>query len=210
MSCPTSSFYLRPTEVVARELVGKRLVRIVKIRDRIFRLAGKIVETEAYGHINDPSSHAYNGITRRNAIMFGNVGRAYVYFIYGNHYCINVSARAKDVMAGAILIRAIEPVEGIEIMTMYRKTKDLFSLTSGPGKLTQALNINSSLNGIDMTNPNSLLHIEFGQDSSKIIATPRVGITKAADRNWRFIDPSSPFISRNTTTKLKNDDYAVN
>ena len=196
MSCHNSSFYQRPTEVVAKDLVGKKLVRTIRNNKKHFRLAGIIVETEAYGYSDDLASHAYVGATDRNKVMFGNVGRAYVYFTYGNHFCLNVSARRSKAEAGAVLIRGIEPVEGVELMRQFRPVDDIFSLTSGPGKLTQALNITSSLNGTDMTNPESEIYIESGKRPKGIVTTPRIGITRAMDKEWRFVDPSSPFISR--------------
>jgi DNA-3-methyladenine glycosylase len=196
VSCQNSSFYQRPTEVVAKDLVGKKLVRTIRNNKKHFRLAGIIVETEAYGYSDDLASHAYVGPTDRNKVMFGNVGRAYVYFTYGNHFCLNVSARRSKAEAGAVLIRGIEPVEGVELMRQFRPVDDIFSLTSGPGKLTQALNITSSLNGTDMTNPESEIYIESGKRPKGIVTTPRIGVTRAMDKEWRFVDPSSPFISR--------------
>ena len=203
MSCQNSSFYQRPTEVVAKDLLGKKLVRTIRNNNSNmqFRLAGIIVETEAYGYSDDLASHAYVGPTGRNKIMFGDVGKAYVYFTYGNHFCLNVSARRSKVEAGAILIRGIEPVEGIELMRQFRPVDDIYSLTSGPGKLTQALNITSLLNGIDMTNSESEVYIEFGKRPKRIVTTPRIGITRALDKEWRFVDPSSPFISRKFQSK---------
>jgi DNA-3-methyladenine glycosylase len=196
VSCRNSSFYQRPTEVVAKDLVGNKLVRTIRNNKKQFRLVGIIVETEAYGYSDDLASHAYVGPTCRNKVMFGDVGRAYVYFTYGNHFCINVSARRSKVEAGAVLIRGIEPVEGVELMRQFRQVDDIFSLTSGPGKLTEALNITSSLNGADMTNSESEIYIEFGKRPKHIVTTPRIGITRAVDKEWRFVDPSSPFISR--------------
>jgi DNA-3-methyladenine glycosylase len=196
VSCQNSSFYQRPTEVVAKDLVGKKLVRTIRNNKKHFRLAGIIVETEAYGYSDDLASHAYVGPTDRNKVMFGNVGRAYVYFTYGNHFCLNVSARRSKAEAGAVLIRGIEPVEGVELMRQFRPVDDIFSLTSGPGKLTQALNITSSLNGTDMTDPESEIYIESGKRPKGIVTTLRIGITRAMDKEWRFVDPSSPFISR--------------
>ncbi len=196
MSCQNRSFYQRPTEVVAKDLVGKKLVRTIRNNKKQFRLAGIIVETEAYGYSDDLASHAYAGPTDRNKVMFGNVGRAYVYFTYGNHFCLNVSARRSKVEAGAVLIRGIEPAEGVELMRQFRPVDDIFSLTSGPGKLTQALNITSSLNGTDMTNPESEIYIESSKRPKGIVTTSRIGITRAMDKEWRFVDPSSPFISR--------------
>lgn len=202
MSCQNSSFYQRPTEVVAKDLLGKKLVRTIRNNNNMqFRLAGIIVETEAYGYSDDLASHAYVGPTGRNKIMFGDVGKAYVYFTYGNHFCLNVSARRSKVEAGAILIRGIEPVEGIELMRQFRPVDDIYSLTSGPGKLTQALNITSLLNGTDMTNSESEIYIEFGKRPKHIVTTPRIGITRALDKEWRFVDPSSPFISRKFQSK---------
>ena len=203
MSCQNSSFYQRPTEVVAKDLLGKKLVRTIRNNNNNmqFRLSGIIVETEAYGYSDDLASHAYVGPTGRNKIMFGDVGKAYVYFTYGNHFCLNVSARRSKVEAGAILIRGIEPVEGIELMRQFRPVDDIYSLTSGPGKLTQALNITSLLNGIDMTNSESEVYIEFGKRPKRIVTTPRIGITRALDKEWRFVDPSSPFISRKFQSK---------
>jgi DNA-3-methyladenine glycosylase len=191
VSCQNSSFYQRPTEVVAKDLLGKKLVRTIRNNNMQFRLAGIIVETEAYGYSDDLASHAYVGPTGRNKIMFGDVGKAYVYFTYGNHFCLNVSARRSKVEAGAILIRGIEPVEGIELMRQFRPVDDIYSLTSGPGKL----------NGIDMTNSESEVYIEFGKRPKRIVTTPRIGITRALDKEWRFVDPSSPFISRKFQSK---------
>jgi DNA-3-methyladenine glycosylase len=200
VSCPAGSFYRRRTEAVAKALIGKQLVRTIIKNGRALRLAGKIVETEAYGYSDDPASHACMGPTSRNRVMFGDVGRAYVYFTYGNHFCVNVSARSGR-EAGAVLIRGIEPVEGVAMMKEFRPVNDTFSLTSGPGKLTQALKITSALNGVDMTNPESELHIEFGIKAARVLATPRIGITRAIDREWRFVDPSSPYVSKKIQIK---------
>lgn len=196
MSCLVSSFYRRQTAVVARDLIGKKLVRIVRDNDKVLRLSGIIVEAEAYGYYDDLASHACMGPTARNRVMFGDVGKAYVYFTYGNHYCINVSAKSSKAEAGAVLIRGIEPTEGIGMMRQFRRVDDSFSLTSGPGKLTQALKITSELNGVDMTNPNSDVYIEIGIKPTRVLTTRRIGITRAAERRWRFVDPSSPYISR--------------
>jgi DNA-3-methyladenine glycosylase len=205
MNCLGSSFYQRSTEVVARDLVGKKLVRVIRKNRNQFRLAGIIFETEAYGYSDDPASHAYMGPTARNKTMFGDVGRAYVYFTYGNHFCLNVSARRSNVEAGAVLIRGIEPIEGIELMRQFRPVDDVFSLTSGPGKLTQALKITSALNGTDITNSKSELYIEFGNRPTSIITTPRIGITRAVDKEWRFVNPSSLYLSRKFQIKLHYD-----
>lgn len=201
MNCLPTSFYRLPTEAVARNLVGNTLVRTIRIKDEVVRLAGRIVETEAYGYDDDPASHARMGPTPRNRVMFGEVGRAYVYFTYGNHFCLNVSARSAKVKAGAILIRAIEPIEGVEMMRKFRPVEEILSLTSGPAKLTQALNIRLALNGVDMTDPTSEIYIEVGKKPENIVATPRIGISRATDREWRFVDPSSPYVSRKIRIK---------
>ena len=191
MNCPDESFYLRATEIVAKELIGKKLVHCIYDTDSKtkVRLSGIIIETEAYGFRNDPASHAYKGLTPRNKIMFGKVGKAYVYFIYGSHFCINVSARSDETRAGAVLLRALQPFEGITMMKRLRNSEQIVGLTSGPGKITQALNINKCQNGMDMTDPKNELHIEFGIKLSllHIIATNRVGITQAANKKWRFV-----------------------
>lgn len=177
------------------------LVRVIRKNGSQIRLAGKIVETEAYGYDDDLASHACRGPRPRNKIMFGEVGKAYVYFTYGNHFCVNVSAKASNVLAGAVLIRGIEPIEGIELMRQFRPVDDVLSLTSGPGKLTEALKITTALNGVNMTDPNSELHIESGKKPERLIATHRVGITRATDKEWRFADPSSPYVSRRVQIK---------
>jgi len=188
MICPDRSFYDRSTELVAKELLGNKVVRIIsRGQEKPKRLCGIIVETEAYGFNEDAASHAFRGLTLRNAVMFGEPGRAYIYFIYGNHFCLNVSAKPLEIEAGAVLIRALQPVEGIRRMKIFRRNCVELSLTSGPGKLSQALNIQQSLNGEDMTDPKSDIHIEFGVKPPGIIATKRIGTSKALDKKWRFV-----------------------
>lgn len=194
-ACLPISFYRRKTEDVARDLVGMVLARTLCVGNKKYRLAGIIVETEAYGYSDDGASHAFRGMTERNSVMFGPVGRAYVYFTYGNHFCVNVSAKSPGMRAGAVLIRGIEPVEGIAVMKKLRGISDLRLIASGPGRLTQALGITRAQNGIDMTDPGTELRIEQGL-IREVMATTRIGITRAAERSWRFIDASSPFVSR--------------
>jgi DNA-3-methyladenine glycosylase len=189
------SFYSRATVQVASDLIGCLLVRTLELDGKRQRLAGVIVETEAYGHSDDPASHACRGMTRRNEVMFGRVGRSYVYFTYGSHHCLNVSARSADAAAGAVLIRGIEPVEGVDEMGRFRQVGDLRLLASGPGRLAQAMQITLAHNGVDMTDPGSDLCILRGPKRG-VAATARIGITKAAERPWRFVDPQSPFLSR--------------
>ena len=188
MQCICSEFYARSTGVVARDLLGNTLVRLISCgSDKTKRISGIIVETEAYGFTNDPASHAFRGLTFRNSAMFGDVGRAYIYFTYGSQFCVNVSARSSKVKAGAVLIRALQPLEGIDEMKAFRKTDKILSLTSGPGKLSQALNIDRSLNGYDVTDPNSELHIEYGINPALIVQTGRIGIRRGRGKKWRFI-----------------------
>lgn len=189
------SFYSRSTVQVASDLIGCLLVRILDLDGKRQRLAGVIVETEAYGHADDPASHACKGMTRRNKAMFGRVGRSYVYFTYGSHHCLNVSARSPDTAAGAVLIRGVEPVEGVEEMGKIRQIGDLHLLASGPGRLAQAMQITLAHNGVDMTDPGSGLCILQGP-KREVTATARIGITKAAERPWRFVDSQSQFLSR--------------
>jgi DNA-3-methyladenine glycosylase len=188
LQCICSEFYARSTGVVARDLLGNTLVRLISCdSNKTKRISGIIVETEAYGFTNDPASHAFRGLTFRNSAMFGDVGRAYIYFTYGSQFCVNVSARSSKVKAGAVLIRALQPLEGIDEMKAFRKTDKILSLTSGPGKLSQALNIDRSLNGYDVTNPNSDLHIEYGINPALIVQTGRIGISRGRGKKWRFI-----------------------
>ena len=138
-------FYERPTLEVAKELLGKLLVRMWDGK----RISGIIIETEAYIGEDDPACHASVGKTPRNCIMYGQAGFAYVYFIYGMYFCLNVVTERYGFPA-AVLIRALEPVEGIEWMKKWRNKDKLSELTSGPGKLTQALFITKELNGVDL------------------------------------------------------------
>ena len=143
------------------------------------------METEAYKHKEDPASHAYRSITERNKIMFGQVGSAYVYFTYGMYFCFNVVAKTSKNPAGAVLIRAIEPDKGIEIMLKNRGKKDPVNLTNGPAKLSQALKITKKHYGIDLTKE-SELYITKGIKPRQIISSPRIGISKAVDKLWNF------------------------
>jgi DNA-3-methyladenine glycosylase len=188
----TSNFFLRETNVVAQDLLGKKLVRILTIKNKKrIKISGTIVETEAYGFKNDQASHAFKGMTKSNHIMFGHVGRSYVYFIYGNHFCFNVTARSSKELAGAVLLRALEPQEGINYMKEYRDVKDINTLTNGPGKIAQALCIGKQHNNYNLTNINSELYIEEEEEekinSHLILSTKRIGITKSIDEYWRYV-----------------------
>jgi DNA-3-methyladenine glycosylase len=200
------AFFSRDPRRVARELLGKVLVR-EKVRERRDRPPGKklltarIVEVEAYLGAEDPAAHAAAGNTARTAVLFGPPGHAYVYFIYGNHYCLNVSCEPEG-RAGSVLIRALEPLSGIEEMAQARGTeihgaKDLLRLTSGPGRLAQAFAITRARdNGCDLTSAASHLWIgEDGYRAQAIGMTPRIGITKAADKPLRYILAGNAFVS---------------
>jgi DNA-3-methyladenine glycosylase len=175
---------------VAKELLGKYLV----VQNRGKLLSGKIVETEAYIGYKDPASHAYRGMTSRNEVMFGDPGYAYVYFTYGMHYCLNLVTEKKGYPA-AVLIRALEPVQGIRIMQNLRKRKELADLASGPAKLCQALGIDRKLNGADLCS--NVIYVEDrGEVIKKICSSSRIGINEGKKKNWRFYEGNSEFVSR--------------
>jgi DNA-3-methyladenine glycosylase len=190
-------FYSRDPRRVARELLGKVLVR----RNGRHPLAARIVETEAYLGENDPAAHSAAGRTARNAVLFGPPGYAYVYFIYGNHYCLNVSCEP-DGTAGGVLFRAVEPLLGVQQMADSRgleikSPRDLPKLTSGPGRLAEAFDITRTRdNGVDLTSPRSSLWIGSDHFRPKNIrVTSRIGITKAAEDPLRYILDGNAFVS---------------
>jgi DNA-3-methyladenine glycosylase len=190
------TFYLHPPDVVGRNLLGKLITR--KFEGE--RLTARIVEVEAYFGLDDPASHSFPGKTARNAVLFGPPGVAYVYFIYGMYYCLNVSCEPEG-QAGGVLIRALEPVEGLDTMARLRKLPANARpqlLTTGPGRLCQALGITRAThNGIDVTDPHSALTIkDDGAATARIVATPRIGIRKAVDLPLRFLVEGNPFVSR--------------
>jgi DNA-3-methyladenine glycosylase len=188
MKQPDLDFYSRGTENVARELLGKKLVRMYDDgKGKLHRLSGIIYETEAYGSKNDPASHAFNGRNNRNSVMFQDVGKAYVYFIYGIHHCMNVTAHAPNSDAGAVLIRSLIPIEGIDIMIYLSNMKNKSNVTNGPGRLTKALDINRSHNGLNLTDYRSILHIENGIKPMKVLSTTRIGISRATEKYWRYM-----------------------
>ena len=175
-------FYLKNTVTVAKNLLGKRIVRKIGRQE----ISGIIIETEAYRHKDDPASHAFRKITDRNKVMFGDVGIAYVYFTYGMHYCFNVVAKNPKMEAGAVLIRAIQPEKGIKKMQENRGIENLKSLTNGPAKLTQALEITKEHYGSDLTKHSKLFITEGVKKPLKILASPRIGIKEATDKLWNF------------------------
>jgi DNA-3-methyladenine glycosylase len=204
LSALPRGFYDRDPRRVARDLLGKVLLRTGSNH----LLAGRIVETEAYLGTNDPAAHAAAGPTARNRVLFGPPGHAYVYFIYGNHYCLNVSC-LPDGQAGCVLIRALEPLAGIEQMRIARglpvRTRpegvSLRLLTTGPGRLAQALSITRGRdNGKDVTSEglphaSDLQIADDGFRPRRMIRTPRVGIRKAAEAPLRYVIAGNPYVS---------------
>lgn len=193
------SFYGRDPRLVGPDLLGKVLIR----RQGCRILAARVVEVEAYLGAEDPAAHASIGKTPRNAVLFGPPGYAYVYFIYGNHYCLNVSC-FPDGTPGGILFRALEPLEGIPEMYKLRgieKDSDSRKLTSGPGRLAAAFGITRERdNGKDLTSSRSDLYIaDDGTPAPKVLITKRIGITKAADMPFRYIVAGNRFVSGKTT-----------
>lgn len=185
------SFYKRGTITVAKELLGTYLVTNLPEG----RTIGQIVETESYLGATDPAAHSFNGKTKRNAVMFGPAGYAYIYFIYGMYYCIN-AVTAKAGAGEAVLIRALEPINGIELMQKRRGTKDVTKLCSGPGKLTQAMGITPNLNEADLTSNVIYIMKKYPGKKPEIVATTRIGIKAGSEHPWRFYIKNSPFISR--------------
>jgi DNA-3-methyladenine glycosylase len=181
------AFYARSVHEVARELIGCVV--------RHGETAGRIVETESY-HMEEPACHAFAGVTERTRTLYGEPGRAYVYFSYGVHALLNAVAEAEGVGA-AVLIRALEPVDGVELMRQRRGLERAEDLCSGPGKLTQALGIGLSLNGSSLLDgPIEFLAREPGIRTPRVVAGERIGITKAVELPWRFCDAGSEHVSR--------------
>jgi DNA-3-methyladenine glycosylase len=170
-------FYLDTPDLVSQELLGKLLVR--------GDMVGRIVEVEAYFGEADPAAHAFAGKTARNSVLFGPPGHAYVYFVYGMHYCLNVSCEPEG-RAGCVLFRALEPIRNLTVPT------------NGPGRLCRALGITRERdNGVDLTSPHSELQIQDdGFVARDILVTPRIGITKDAERLARYALAGNPFVSK--------------
>ena len=184
----TRDFYERSVHEVARELVGCTV--------RHGATAGRIVEVESY-HEEEPACHAFVGLTSRTRVLFGPPGRAYVYRSYGIHALLNAVSESEGVGA-AVLIRALEPVDGIDLMRERRRIENVNELCNGPGKLTQALGIGLDLNETSLLGdgPIEILPPQNGDRPPELIASERIGITKAADLPWRFSDPRSRDVSR--------------
>jgi DNA-3-methyladenine glycosylase len=195
-----AAFFARPARQVAQALLGQRLVR----RLDGARISGVIVETEAYCDSDAPDLACHGARnqgrpTRRTAVMFGPPGFAYVYFTYGNHWLFNV-VTGRPGQANAVLIRALEPVEGAALMAVRRAGRPRSAWTNGPGKLAQALAIDAALNGAALTDPNGLIWIEAGPTPEAIACGPRIGLGKTPEPwlsvPWRYWLPGNPFVSR--------------
>jgi DNA-3-methyladenine glycosylase len=195
------AFFNRDPRTVARNLLGKLIVRNEDGKTR----AGRVVEVEAYLGVGDLAAHATAGQTERNAVLWGEPGHAYVYFIYGMHYCLNISCLPKS-KAGCVLIRALEPVAGVREMAQAREvpdmelisTNDFRKLSSGPGRLCEALSITRPRDdGKDMVSHESDLQVmDDGFEVGKVSVTPRIGITKSAELPLRYVISGNRFVSR--------------
>jgi len=183
-------FYERDPAVVAKEMLGKILVR--KLDSEV--LSGKIVETEAYYGENDPASKAYRGEKTFNELMFLDVGKTFIYMVHGN-WLLNIVAHVKGGV-GAVLIRSVEPIQGIEIMKKRRNVSNLRDLTSGPGKLTKAFAITKDLNGIDVAKEDSILIIIDGErENLKVRSSHRIGVKADLPQELRFFIYGNKFVS---------------
>jgi DNA-3-methyladenine glycosylase len=189
-------FFARDTLTVARELLAQRLVRVLDME----RLSGRIVEVEAYVGEEDQACHARSGRTERNASMYGPPGHAYVYFVYGMHHCLNIVTEREGFPA-AVLIRALEPLEGIEAMRSCRGGRADVELLSGPARLCQALGINRRFDGVDLCAPGAHLFVERAAavPDEAVAAGPRIGVRgdeAALAAPWRFYLRDSRYVSR--------------
>jgi DNA-3-methyladenine glycosylase len=185
-------FYDRETEAVARGMLGA----VIECRTSDGVASGTIVETEAYIGEHDPACHAAVGRTTRTAPLYGLPGTSYVYFIYGVHWCFNAVTRGEG-LASAVLVRAIEPLDGLELMRERRgeRVRDA-DLTNGPGKLCEALGITGALNGIPLQHEPLLIREGRAVDAGDIETTPRIGISRAVDWPLRYLIRGNPYVSR--------------
>ena len=185
----SANFFDRPTLRVAQELLGTILIRRINGQT----LSARIVETEAYIGEDDPASHAFGGITPRNKLMFGPAGHAYIYFIYGNHHCLNFVTESEGYPA-AVLILALQPLTGIKRMAKNRGDVRPGNLTNGPGKLCRALRIDKKMNGTSLDS-DQLYLVESNQEKIEVGNSPRIGVSRGKNRKWRFFVINNPFVS---------------
>ncbi len=190
-------FFARDTLVVARELLGSILVHEIDGQ----RVVGRVVETEAYMGWEDKASHGHRGKTPRNTVMFGPSGFSYVYFIYGMYWLLNVVAKPCEVdYPAAVLLRAVEPLEGLKWIAARRKGRPTREWASGPGRLTMAMGVDGALNGLDLTRPDSPLYFEPGPlpDAHQVATGPRIGLKVPEpwqSKPWRFWLDGHPHVS---------------
>jgi DNA-3-methyladenine glycosylase len=195
----TRSFFARPSPEVAPDLLGRVLLRTLPSGAQ---LAVRLVETEAYQQ-DDPASHSYRGPTARTRVMFGPAGRLYVYFTYGMHFCMNV-VTGPEGEGSAVLLRAGEPIAGLDEMRRLRGVDDPRTLCSGPGRLCQALGVGRDDDGLDLVGGRSMRVLEGERVSDERIAvTGRIGIRAAVERPWRFLARDDPFVSRARPSRLR-------
>lgn len=191
------NFYTRPVLTVAKELIGKIIVK----KEKYKTLTGRIVEVEAYDGKIDEAAHTFIGKTKRNEVMFNEGGYLYVYFTYGAHFCCNIVTGKKD-HGTAVLIRAVEPIDGIDTMIKRRfgrklkSENEIFNLTSGPGKVCKAFGIKREHSGLDLTEDMVYLLNAPKLKRSKIGVSKRIGISKSVDLPWRFFEKGNPYLSR--------------
>ena len=193
----TRKFFIRPVLVVAKDLLGKVLIK--KDGNRV--LAARIIEVEAYDGKVDKASHSFNGKTKRNEVMFNEGGYFYVYFTYGAHFCCNVVTGKRN-NGEAVLIRAVEPLLGINKMIENRfgralkSEKEIYNLTSGPGKVCKAFGFKKEHSGLDLTNSSVFIVNQPKLKKNMIGVSKRIGITKSVSLPWRFFEIGNPYLSK--------------
>ena len=193
----TRKFFIRPVLVVAKDLLGKVLIK----KEGNSVLAARIIEVEAYDGKVDKASHSFNGKTKRNEVMFNEGGYFYVYFTYGAHFCCNVVTGKRN-NGEAVLIRAVEPLLGINKMIENRfgralkSEKEIYNLTSGPGKVCKAFGFNKEYSGMDLTNSSVFIVNQPKLNKNMIGVSKRIGITKSVSLPWRFFEIRNPYLSK--------------
>ena len=186
-----AEFFFNDTITVARRLLGKHIIK----KERNHYISGIIVETEAYLGDNDPACHAYRRITARNSVMFEDGGKIYVYFIYGNYYCFNIVTERKGT-GSAVLIRAVEPCTGLNLMKKRRaKVKNEHDLTNGPAKFCLAFGIDRRHNGMELNRGKFFIADNTAEEPVNAVVTKRIGIKEGADYPYRFYIKNNPFVS---------------